>query len=54
MYPVIQAIPTFGTCLGVTTAGLGINPPAGKDSSQSDDKDDRDGWNHPGHQVLGC
>jgi hypothetical protein len=25
MHPAIQAIPTFGTCQGVTTARLGIN-----------------------------
>ncbi len=25
MFHVIQVIPTFGTCLGVTTAGRGIN-----------------------------
>jgi hypothetical protein len=27
MHPAIRAIPTFGTCLGVTTVGLGINQP---------------------------
>jgi hypothetical protein len=53
MRPAIQAIPTFGTCLGVTAAGRGINPPVGKYSSQSGGKDDRDRWNRPDHQVLG-
>lgn len=41
MHPVIQAIPTFGTCSSVTAVGAGINQLAQKYSSQLDGKDDR-------------
>ena len=54
MEPAIRVIPTFGTYSGCYHGRMGYKPAHTKYSSQSDDKDELDGWDHPDHWMLGC
>jgi hypothetical protein len=54
MHPAIRAIPTFGTCSGCYHGWAGYKPARRKYSSQSGDKDDRDGWDDPDPGMLGA